>query len=304
MPALLLGGLLAGGALAQDTQMPMPESNGDARAEYAAAYEAAEEALAAGTAEGFTEAGNQYLRAATIAEDSGDDELVARVNADRESALQAYADAAQAYAGQQAFDQAAGEFLRAAEVAGTLGNTELQARLTGNAGNAYLQADDHAGAVAQFEAAYEINPEILDFLHRRAVVLQQTGDLEAAAAAYNELATQAEAAGDDENLARGREGAGRLHLLAARDLVQAQNFRGAITELDRAAEFLPEDDGNLNTLYANAYYRLGVGQVQAEQLRAAQTSLQRAQQYARTAGRDQIVQGAQQQLDYIREVLD
>jgi tetratricopeptide (TPR) repeat protein len=88
----------------------------------------------------------------------------------------------------------------------------------------------------------------------------------------------------------------------ARDAIQAQNWRGAIAALDQAARFLPANDANLNTFYANAYYRLGVQQVQAEQWAAARTSLQRAQQHARTAGRDQIVQGAQQQLDYIRQV--
>jgi tetratricopeptide (TPR) repeat protein len=271
LPALTLGIFLSAGAFAQET------SNGDARAEYAAAVEAAQEAAAQGTAEGHLSAGDQYVAAAAAAEASGDADLEALATGVREAAVQSYADAAAAYASQDVHAEAAAAFLKGADVAESLGDSDLQTRLVSNAHTVLIQ-----GGVA----------------------LQRAGDVDGALAAFADVAAKAEAAGDDENFSRARETAGRILLVAANEQNQAGNHRGAIQELDRAAEFLAEDHPQLNALYATAYFRIGVSQVQAEQLTAARTSLQRAQQYARVAGRDQIVQGAQQQLDYIRQVLN
>jgi len=305
LPALVLALMLSANAVAQDAPPPPPpasEDNGDARAAYGAAVEEAQAAAARGTAEGHMEAGDTYLHASEIARDSGDDELVPVARGAREAAVRSFVDAGSAFAGQQNFMEAGEAFLRASEVADDLGDDALQARVTSNAGTAFLQAEDFDRAVAQFDRARQLAPENLDYAYLRAVALRGTGDTDAALAAFSEVAETAEAAGDADNLQKANMQAGRMHLVAARDAIQAQNFRSAIQALDQAAQFLPEDDGNLNTMYANAYYRLGVGQVQAEQWGPARTSLQRAQEYARTAGRDAIVQGAQQQLDYIREV--
>jgi len=303
-PVLALAFVLAAGAYAQDTAPPPPpvETEGDDRAEYGAAVESAQELAAQGTADGFARAGDEYMRAAEIAAVSGDEELEVLARGATEAAVSSYADAGSTHMSQEAFADAGAHFLRAAEVAGTIDDQTLQARLTSNAGTAFLQGQQFNEAVEAFDRARELNPDNLDYAYLRAVAIRQGGDTDAAITAFEELATAAETAEDQDNVAKAHEAMGRIHLLAGRDAVQAQDWRGAISALDRAAEFLAEDDANLNTLYANAYYRLGVSQVQAEQWGAARTSLQRAQTYARTAGRDQIIQGAQQQLDYIQQV--
>lgn len=306
LPAFVLALLLSASAVAQETAPPPPppvsEDNGDARAAYGAAVEQAQAAAARGTAEGYAEAGETYLEASALARDSGDDELVAVARGAREAAVRSFVDAGSTYASQQNFSSAGESFLRAAEVADDLGDDALQARVTSNAGTAFLQAEEFDRAVEQFDRALELNPDNLDYAFLRAMALRGTGDTDAALQAFAEVAEAAEAAEDLDNLAKANQAAGRMHLMAAREAIQAENFRGAIEALDQAARFLDEDDANLNTFYANAYYRLGVGQVQAEQWATARTSLQRAQQHARVAGRDQIIRGAQQQLDYIQQV--
>jgi tetratricopeptide (TPR) repeat protein len=306
VPALALALILSAGTFAQETAPPPPpvEDNGDSRAEYAALVEEAEASAALGTAEAHIAAGDLYVRAADLARDSGDEELAAIADGARQAAVRSFVDAGSAYAGEQQFTEAGTIFGRAADIAAELGDEQLQARVTANAGTAYIQAQDFGAAVEHFSVARELNPENLDYAYLHAVALRGTGDTEAALQAFAQVAAAAEAAGDDDNLAKANEAAGRMHLMSARDAIQAQDFRGAIAALDQAAQFLPEDDGNLNTFYANAYYRQGVAQVQAQQWAPARTSLQRAQQHARVAGRDQIVQGAQQQLDYVQQMMN
>lgn len=310
LPLFVLAFGLATGALAQEglpTPPPEPEdapteAAADARTEYAAAIEEAQAATAQGTAQGHIEAAEAYTRAAEIARDSADEELEANAEGALEAAVRSYVDAGGAYAAQQDYANAGAQFEQAAELAGQLEDVDLQARVTSNAGTAYIQAEDYESAVAAFERAAELLPDNLDYVYLRAEAIRRSGDTEAAETAFSELATRAEAAGDTQNLAKANEAAGRMHLMAARDAIQAENYGAAIAALNAAAEYLPEDDGNLNTFYANAYYRQGVNQVRAEQYGPARTSLQRAQEYARLAGRDQIVRGAQQQLDYIQQV--
>jgi tetratricopeptide (TPR) repeat protein len=303
IPAFVLALVLAAGSVAQDMPTPPPvEDNGDARAQYGAAVEEAQAAAAQGTVDGYVAAGDAYVRAAEVAEASGDDELTVNVRAAREAAVRSYVDAGSHYASQSAFADAGAQFLRASELAGLIGDEALQARVTGNAGTAFIQAEDFEQAATLFEQASALNPENLDYAYLHAVAIRGMGDSDAALAAFADVAARAEAAGDAENMRKSNEAAGRMHLATARDAIQAQNWRSAIQALDEAAAFLPEDDANLNTFYANAYYRQGVSQVQAEQWGPARTSLQRAQEYARVAGRDQIVRGAQQQLDYIQQV--
>jgi len=114
--------LLAGGALAQG-EMPAPPapepttaSADDPRAQYAAAVEEAQAASAQGTSEGNIAAGEAYLRAAQVAETSGDDELTVNARGAREAAVRSFVDAGSVYAGQQAFSDAAAQFSRAADV--------------------------------------------------------------------------------------------------------------------------------------------------------------------------------------------
>lgn len=298
----------ATGAFAQDTTavavdtVEVSTDNGEARVAYGEAIERAQTAAATGTVDGYRAAADAYLSAIEIADNSGDSELIVNVGSLREAAVAALADAGAIEIAASSFASAGELFLQAADLAAEIDNGSIQAQVTANAGTAFIQAEDFGRAAEAFSAAAELQPENLDHLFYYAVALRNDGQLDESVDAFSDLAARAEAAGDDANLTRANETAGRIFLAAARDEIQAQNFRAAITELDRAAQFLPEDDANLNTFYANAYYRIGVSQVQGEQFSAARTSLQRAQQHARTAGRDQIVQAAQAQLDYIQQV--
>lgn len=291
-------------------EVPDPEANGsaavnaEARTQYAAAIEAAQAAAAEGTAEAHLRAAEQYLAAADLATASGDDELVASASGALTGALKAYADAGGAYSQAGDYASAAAQFDQAAAVAERLSDEDARAQTLYNAAVALVTAEQFAEAVERLETAIELAPENLNYLYVRGAALGQAGDIEAAAAAYQELAERAEAAGDEAMLARARDSAGKLYLVRAQAAIQASRFGEATAALDQAAEYLAENDATLNTLYANAYYRQGVGQVQAENYSAARTSLQRAQEYARKAGRDQIVTGAQQQLDYIQQVLE
>lgn len=285
-----------------DVEVDVSVDNGEARIAYGAAIERAQEVAAAGTSEGFQAAAEAYLEAVEIAENSGDDELIVNVGSLREAAVAALSDAGAIEIAASSFASAGSIFLQAADIAALIDNPAIQAQVTANAGTAFIQAEDFARAAEAFGTAFEIQPDDLDHLFYYAVSLRNNGQVDESVEAFVDLATRADEAGDEANLTRANETAGRIFLAAARDEIQAQNYRAAITELDRAAQFLSEDDANLNTFYANAYYRIGVGQVQSEQYSSARSSLQQAQRYARTAGRDQIVQGAQQQLDYIQQI--
>lgn len=312
---LLLLALAPAGALAQttdttgveaeDVDLELEETasaNTEARDAFTAAVEAAQAANAQGTPEGFVEAGEQYAAAYEIAAESGDSELEARMDGVLGNATKAFVDAGSAYSGAEDFGTAAAQFERAAELAEQAEDTELQAKTLYNAGVAYVSAEDFEQAVERLDQAIELAPDELNYYYVRGVAQGQAGDAEGSAATLTTLEARADSLGDEATAAKARQTLGRMHLIAARDAIQAERYSDAISALDEAAPYLGEDDASLNTFYANAYYRLGVGQVQAENYGAAQRSLEQAQTYARRAGRDNIVTGAQAQLDYIREI--
>jgi len=293
------------GVEAADVDLELEASataNAEARDAFTAAVEAAQAANAQGTAVGYVEAGEQYAEAYEIAAASGDAELEARSAAVLENATKAYVDAGSAYSEAEAFGDAAAQFERAAELAGQAGDAELQAKTLYNAAVAQVSAEDFARAVELLDEAITLSPDDLNYYYVRGVAQGQAGDAEGSAATLTALEARADSLGDEAMATRARQTLGRTHLIAARDAIQAERYSDAIAALDKAAPYLGEDDASLNTFYANAYYRLGVGQVQAENYGAAQRSLEQAQTYARRAGRDNIVTGAQAQLDYIREI--
>ena len=218
------------------------------------------------------------------------------------NAAKAFVNAGSAYSDAEDFGNAAAQFERAAEIARELEDTEMGAKTFYNAGVAYVSAEDFPSAVAALDAAIEMAPEEMNYYYVRGVALRGSGDAEGSEAALVELAERAEAAGDEAMAMKARETVGKGYLSAAYAELQAGRFSSSIEGLDKAAPFLAEDDATLNTLYANAYYKLGVSQVKAEQLAAAKRSLQQAQTYGRRAGKDAIVNGAQAQLDYIEQV--
>lgn len=293
------------GVEAEDVDLELEETasaNAEARDAFTAAVEAAQAASAQGTAEGFVEAGEQYVAAYDIAAASGDSELEARAAAVLENATKAYVDAGSTYSGAEDFGNAAAQFERAAELAEQAEDTALQSKTLYNAGVAYVSAEDFARAVELLDDAIELAPDELNYYYVRGVAQSQAGDAEGSTATLSALEARADSLGDEGMATKARQMLGRSFLIAARDAIQAERYSDAISALDQAAPYLGEDDASLNTFYANAYYRLGVGQVQAENYGAAQRSLEQAQTYARRAGRDNIVTGAQAQLDYIREV--
>lgn len=322
LPALLALLLAAPSALAQVTDsaaveaesleeadvdaVPDPEANGaadaDARAAYAETIEAAREAAREESAEGHLRAAEHYLGAAELAAASEDAELQASASGALTGALKAYADAGGAYSNDGDYARAAAAFDQAAAIAERLSDEDAQAQTLYSAAVALAAAEQLAEAIERLEVAIELAPENLSYLHAQGTLLGQAGDAEAAAEAYRQLIERAEEAGDETMAARARESAGKLYLVRAQGAIQAEHYAQAIDALDEAATYLGENNETLNSLYASAYYRQGVGQVQAENLAAAKTSLRRAQEYARKAGRDQIVTGAQQQLDYIEQV--
>lgn len=277
-------------------------SNAEARTQFGAAIEAAQAASQQASAESYIEAGEQYLQAADIATASGDADLEASVTDVRGNAAKAFVNAGSAYSGAEDFANAAAQFERAAEIARDLEDAEMGAKTFYNAGVAYVSAEDFPSAVAALDAAIEMAPDEMNYHYVRGVALRGSGDAEGSEAALVELAERAEAAGDEAMAVKARETVGKGYLSAAYADLQAGRFSSSIEGLDKAAPFLAEDDATLNTLYANAYYKLGVSQVQGEQLAAAKRSLQQAQTYGRRAGKDAIVNGAQAQLDYIAQV--
>lgn len=293
------------GVEAEEVDLELEETataNTEARDAFTAAVEAAQAANAQGTTEGFLEAGEKYAEAYEIASASGDSELEARSAAVLENATKAYVDAGSAYSGAEDFGNAATQFERAAELAGMAENAELQAKTLYNAGVAYISAEDFDRAIELLDRSIELDPDNLNYYYVRGVAQGQAGDAEGSAETLTALQARADSLGDEAMGTKARQTLGRMHLITARDALQAERYSDAISALDQAAPFLGEDDASLNTFYANAYYRLGVGQVQAENYGAAQRSLQQAQTYARRAGRDNIVTGAQAQLDYIKQV--
>ncbi len=277
-------------------------ANAEARTQFSAAIEAAQAASANASPEGYIEAGEHYLQAADLAEASGDAGLEASVTDVRGNASKAFVNAGSAYSNAEDFGNAAAQFQRAAEIARDIEDAELGAKTFYNAGVAYVSAEDFPSAVAALDAAIEMAPENLDYVYVRGVALSKSGDMEASEKTLMELAEAAEAAGDEAMATKARETVGKSYLSAAYADLQGGRFSSAIEGLDKAAPFLGEDDATLNTLYANSYYKLGVGQVKAEQFSAAQRSLQQAQTYGRRAGKNAIVSGAQAQLDYIKQV--
>ena len=293
------------GVEAEDVDLELEETasaNTEARDAFTAAVEAAQAASAQATAEGYVTAGERYAEAVEIATTSGDSELEARVAGVLGNATKAYVDAGSAYSAAEDFGNAAAQFERAAGLAAQAGDAELQAKTLYNAGVAYVSAEDFERAVALLDTAITLTPDELNYYYVRGVAQGQAGDAEGSAQTLTALEARADSLGDEAMATRARQTLGRTHLIAARDAIQAERYNDAIRALDQAAPYLGEDDASLNTFYANAYYRLGVGQVKAENFSAAQRSLEQAQTYARRAGNDNIANGAQAQLDYIREV--
>lgn len=286
-----------------DTDMEATASaNTEARDAFTAAVEAAQAATEQGTPEGHVEAGERYAEAAEIAAESGDSELEARLGGVLENATKAFVDAGSLYSGAEDFGNAATQFERAAELAEQAEDTELQAKTLYNAGVAYVSAENFERAVELLDEAIALAPDELNYYYVRGVAQGQAGDAEGSAATLADLEARADSLGDETMATKARQTLGRSYLIVARDAIQAERYSDAISALDEAAPYLGEDNESLNTFYANAYYRLGVGQVQAENFSAAQRSLEQAQTYARRAGNDNIANGAQAQLDYIREV--
>lgn len=277
-------------------------ANAEARTQFGAAVEAAQAASQTGSADSYIEAGEQYLKAAEIADASGDTDLKVSAVDVRGNAAKAFVNAGSAYSDADDFGNAAAQFERAATIARDLEDAEMGAKTFYNAGVAYVSAEDYPSAVAALDAAIEMAPDEMNYYYVRGVALRGSGDAEGSEAALVELAERAEAAGDEAMAMKARETVGKGYLSAAYADLQAGQFSSAISGLDKAAPFLAEDDATLNTLYANAYYKLGVSQVKGEQLAAAKRSLQQAQTYGRRAGKDAIVNGAQAQLDYIDQV--
>lgn len=290
----------------EEVSVPAPENasaaNAEARTQFGEAIEAAQAANELATAQGFIQAAGHYLEAAEIAMNSGDAELEARVTDVKSNASKAYVNAGSAYSEADDIASAAAQFEQAAEIAKEIDDTEFGAKTYYNAGVAYVTAEDFPAALAALDAAIEMAPDNLDYYYVRGVALNKSGDAEASEAALMELAEKAEAADNAAMASKARETVGKSYLSAAYADLQGGRFSAAVAGLDKAAPFFSEDDATLNTLYANSYYKLGVEQVQAERFDAAQRSLQQAQTHARLAGRDNIVTGAQAQLDYIAQV--
>jgi tetratricopeptide (TPR) repeat protein len=278
------------------------DANAEARTQFGEAIEAAQAANELATAEGYIQAGEHYLEAAEIAMNSGDAELEARVADVKSNAAKAFVNAGSAYSEADDLANAAAQFERAAEIASEMDDTEFAAKTYYNAGVAYVSAENFDSALDALDAAIEMAPDNLDYYYVRGVALRGSGDAEASEQALMELAERAEAADDTAMATKARQMIGKSYLSAAYAALKDNRFSVAIEGLNQAAPYLAEDDATLNTLYANAYYKLGVEQVQAEQFDAAQRSLQQAQTHARRAGKDAIVNGAQAQLDYIAQV--
>ncbi len=276
--------------------------NAEARTQFGEQLDTAKALVEAGDAESLVQAGETFLQAAETANNSGDAELAERTKNAQENALKAFMDAGTAYSGAKNHEASAAQFMRTAEVATLLGNTELQAKALSNATVPYLRAKDVENALSSIDQAIDLAPNNLNYAYTRGVVLRSKGDLEGATSAFADLESNATEAGNEAMVARARENIGKTHLLAARATLRAKEYQQTISALDEAAPFLGEDNATLQTYYANAYYQLGVKQVKAEQWNTAERTLGKARNHAQKADNAKIVQGAQEQLDYIKKV--
>lgn len=311
--ALALAGLVALPAQAQTAPPPDPAApedpaaataavNAEARAEYATLVEAAQAAQQQATAASFQEAAMTYLEAVSLAEASGDDELVASAKSAVEAAIKSHVDAGSAFSEAEDYAAAGEQFEKAAELAGRLDNVELRAKTYYNAGQIYLQAKEYERAIAALDNAIEASPNDLNAAFYRALAMRSSGDAEASAA-FEAVMAKAEEMEDAEMVGKVQETVGKGFLIEANEALKAQNYGTAVAALDEAAKFLGEDHATMNKLYSSAYYKMGADQVKAEQFDAAKRSLGQAQTYARRVGQDKIVAAAQQQLDYIEQVM-
>jgi len=298
--ALMLAAFLPFAVQAQDSTATT--ANAEARTQFSALLEEATTFGEDGTAEGKVQAGEKFVEAGMVAKDSNDGELGERYVNAMENATKAFMDAGSMYVDAEDYGAGAEQFLRAAEVSAMIENPELQGKAFYNASVAYVSLKDFDSALSSIDSAIVLLPDDLNYLYVRGVTLRSKGDNAGAAEVFTELKTKATEAGDEAMATKADENMGRTYLLAARDALQAEDYAQAIKELDEAAPFLGEDDKTLNTFYANAYYRLGVNQVQAEQFASAKRSLNAAIQHANKSDKGQIVKGAQAQLDYIAQV--
>ena len=277
-------------------------ANAEARTEFGKQLDAAKALVEAGEAESLVQAGETFLAAAETAQNSGDAELAERTTNAQENAMKAFMDAGATYSSAENHEASAAQFKRAAEVAALLGDAKVQAKAFSNATVSYLKAKDGANALGSIEEAIALAPDNLTYAYTHGVVLRSTGNLEGAIAAFADLEGKATEAGDTAMTAKAHENIGKTHLVTARATLKAKDYQKTISVLDEAAPFLGEDNATLQTYYATAYYQLGAKQVKAEQWNTAQRTLGKAKTHAQKAGKAKIVQNAQAQLDYIKQV--
>ncbi len=276
--------------------------NADARAQIEEMMTAARAANEQGTAEGYAMAAEKYLEAADAATASGDTQLAESATGMRQGAAKAFVDAGSMYSEAEDHAAAAEHFSRAAEVAEQLEDNALRAKTSFNAGTAYMQAEDYTMALPLLDAAILLSPDELNYYYVRGLALRSSGDTEGYETAFAELAARADSLGDADMAEKVGETVGKGYLIEANAAVKADRYSDAVAALDKAAPFLGEDHETMNKLYASAYYKMGVSQVRAEQFSSAQRSLSQAVTYGRRAGLDSVVNGAQQQLDYVKQV--
>lgn len=300
--ALMLAAFLPFAVQAQDSTATATTANGDARTQFSALLEEANTLSDAGTVESKIQAGEKFIEAGLVARDSNDSELAERTVNALENATKSFMDAGSMYVDAEDYGAGAEQFLRAAEVSAMLDSAELQGKAFYNASVAYVSLKDFDKALSSIDSAIVLLPDDLNYLYVRGITLRSKGDNETAAEVFADLKTKATEAGDDAMVAKVDDTMGKTYLLTARAALEAKDYAQAIEELDKAVPFLGEDDKTLNTFYANAYYRLGVNQVQAEQFASAKRSLNAAIQHANKADKGQIVKGAQAQIDYIAQV--
>ncbi|MEM1043751.1 MAG: hypothetical protein AAGI91_14130 [Bacteroidota bacterium] len=276
--------------------------NADARAEIETMMTEARAANDLATADGYVMAAEKYLAAAEAAKASGDGQLAESATGMMEGAAKAFVDAGSTYSAAEEHAAAAEQFSRAADVAEQLENGEMQAQISAQAGTAFMKAEDYTMAIPMLDAAILLSPDELNYYYVRGLALRSSGDAEGFEAAFADLAMRADSLGDEAMAAKVGDTVGKGYLIEANTALKADRFGDAVSALDKAAPFLGEDHESMNKLYASAYYKMGVSQVRAEQFSSAQRSLSRAIEYGQRVNLSPIVNGAQQQLDYIRQV--
>lgn len=300
--AVLTLTLLPASAWAQASDGADASANADARTQFGEQLDTAKALVDAGDPESLVQAGETFLQAAETAKGSGDAELAERTTNTLENALKAFMDAGTAYSGADNHEAGAAQFVRAAEVAAMLEDPTVQAQALSNATVAYLKVENTDGALSSIDEAIVLVPSDLNYHYTRGVVQRSAGDTEGAIATFAKLDTLATEAGDDAMVEKARDNAGKIHLVAAQEALKAKAYQDAVDAVDAAVPFMGEDNKTVQTFYANAYYRLGVDQVKAENWNAAERSLNKAKEYGQSSGKSKIVQGAQAQLDYIKQV--